>query len=393
MKKFVAREVRTLVVCLSTVLLCSSSLVAQGQQRLRIVVIEGEDAVNVIQQKTAVAPIVEVRDRNNNPVAGAAVTFAVKGGGAKATLGNGVRQVVVTTDAAGRASVAVNPVANGSLEIEASVSSGGQTATATIAQTNVATPADAAKASSGGGHTGLIITGAALGGAGIAGAKYYEKYKNERVDEPIVDVGCAMGRVGNPISAPAQGGTFSITFNVTCKWFATVENWMSVTPSSGDGSGTGLDLAGGQDVTLTLTVQPNTTPAARSGMVSLHNALLASWGPFNIAVNQAAAASAFILPGRAVVAMQSERCAVAAAIDSMRIQLDDSGGAMTMALSSCGGVTMVKGRVARSGDRITGHVTDPRGAIDIDGVIVGHELRATMNVAGATTSVVLVENQ
>src|SRR5262245_58970570 len=84
--------------------------------RLRIVVVEGEDSVNVIQQRTAVAPVVEVRDQNNNPVAGAAVTFAVKGGNAKATLGNGLRQLVVTTDAAGRATVAVNPVANGAIQ-------------------------------------------------------------------------------------------------------------------------------------------------------------------------------------------------------------------------------------------------------------------------------------
>ena len=36
-------------------------------------VVAGEDAVNVIQQRTAVAPVIEVRDQNNQPVAGAAV--------------------------------------------------------------------------------------------------------------------------------------------------------------------------------------------------------------------------------------------------------------------------------------------------------------------------------
>src|SRR5262245_51732369 len=49
---------------------------------LKIVVIKGEDAVNIIQQKTAVAPIVEVRDKNDLPVGGASVTFAVSGSGA-----------------------------------------------------------------------------------------------------------------------------------------------------------------------------------------------------------------------------------------------------------------------------------------------------------------------
>src|SRR5689334_20676708 len=46
----------------------------------RVVVVEGEHAVNVIQQKTATAPIVEVRDKNDQPVAGVNVTFAIRGG-------------------------------------------------------------------------------------------------------------------------------------------------------------------------------------------------------------------------------------------------------------------------------------------------------------------------
>jgi hypothetical protein len=45
---------------------------------LTIVVLEGEGAVNIIQQKTAVAPVVEVRDRNRQPVSGAIVRFALK---------------------------------------------------------------------------------------------------------------------------------------------------------------------------------------------------------------------------------------------------------------------------------------------------------------------------
>ena len=40
---------------------------------LRIVVVEGEAAINIVQQKTAVSPVIEVRDRNNQPVAGAVV--------------------------------------------------------------------------------------------------------------------------------------------------------------------------------------------------------------------------------------------------------------------------------------------------------------------------------
>ena len=57
------------------------------QGPFKIVILAGEDSVNVIQQKTAVAPLVEVRDRNNNPVSGVAVTFAVQGGKAAAFQG------------------------------------------------------------------------------------------------------------------------------------------------------------------------------------------------------------------------------------------------------------------------------------------------------------------
>ena len=58
---------------------------------LKIVVIEGEGAVNIIQQKTAVSPLVEVRDRNNQPVSGAVVTFTIQGGNNAAIAGGAQR--------------------------------------------------------------------------------------------------------------------------------------------------------------------------------------------------------------------------------------------------------------------------------------------------------------
>src|SRR4029453_3036600 len=80
---------------------------------LRIVVVAGEDAVNIIQQKTAVAPIVEVRDRNDQPVAGALVRFAIQGGRASF---RGARPLTATTDALGRATATgLTPTGTGSL--------------------------------------------------------------------------------------------------------------------------------------------------------------------------------------------------------------------------------------------------------------------------------------
>ncbi|MEQ1870251.1 MAG: PEGA domain-containing protein, partial [Vicinamibacterales bacterium] len=119
---------------------------------LTIVVVEGEDAVNIIQQRTAVAPVVEVRDRNNQPVPGALVRFAIRNG--RATF-SGARTLSVTTNAAGRAiATGLTPTSSGALQIGATASFGGQTAAVTIAQTNVLTAAQAAGVASAGGGAG-----------------------------------------------------------------------------------------------------------------------------------------------------------------------------------------------------------------------------------------------
>ncbi len=135
---------------------------------LKVVVIEGEDAVNIIQQKTAVAPVVEVRDRNDQPVAGAIVRFAIQGGRASF---NGARTLTVTTNVAGRAAVSgLTPTSSGAFQITASAAFQGQTAAATIAQTNVLTAAQAASAAaSGAGGAGSGAGSAAGGGAGGGG--------------------------------------------------------------------------------------------------------------------------------------------------------------------------------------------------------------------------------
>ena len=139
-------------------------------QALRVVVIEGEDAVNIIQQKTAVRPIVEVRDRNNLPVSGALVTFSIEGG--KAATFGGASTLTVATNAAGQAAVTgLTPSAAGAFQIQVSAAFQGQVATATIAQTNVLTAAQAAAASaaSGTGGTAGSAGGGTGGGAGGAG--------------------------------------------------------------------------------------------------------------------------------------------------------------------------------------------------------------------------------
>jgi hypothetical protein len=139
-----------------------------GHAALKIVVLQGEGAVNIIQQQTATAPLIEVRDQNDLPVAGAAVRFAIRSG--RAAFG-GARTLSVTTDAAGRAvATGFAPTGSGALQITATATFQGQAAAVTIAQTTVTTVAQAAAVSGAGasGASGGASAGAGAGGGGLS---------------------------------------------------------------------------------------------------------------------------------------------------------------------------------------------------------------------------------
>jgi len=134
---------------------------------LHIVVIEGEGAVNIIQQKTAVRPLVEVRDRNNVPVPGATVTFTI-GSGQPAAFAGGAPALTATTNASGQAVAAgFNAVRPGLVQIQVQAAHQGQTAAAVITQTNFATAAAAAAAGVAA-ASGAAAGGAAAGGGGLS---------------------------------------------------------------------------------------------------------------------------------------------------------------------------------------------------------------------------------
>lgn len=169
---------------------------------LKIVVIEGEDAVNIIQQKTAVAPIVEVRDSNNLPVSGATVTFSLSGQGA--SFAGGAQSLTVVTNAAGQATAAgLTPTATGAVQISASATFQGQTAIATITQSNVLTAAEAASTTTGatsasGGTSGTTSTSGATAGSGGGGLS----------GTTLGIIGAAVGG-GAVVATTASGGSSS----------------------------------------------------------------------------------------------------------------------------------------------------------------------------------------
>ena len=169
----------------------ASPAAAPNATALKIVILEGEGVVNIWTssplalmrgQQIAVAPVIEVRDRNDLPVSGATVTFAIAGG-RNATFANGAPTMTVMTNATGRAVAAgLNPVGTGAVQIAVQAVFQGQVAAAMIQQTNVAQTTSAMRSASAGavGKTGGglsrgviagIAGGAVAGGLGLAVAK------------------------------------------------------------------------------------------------------------------------------------------------------------------------------------------------------------------------------
>lgn len=136
--------VAALLLLPQSVPLLRAQTAAPPPRGLQIVILDGEGALNNIQQRTAREPIVQVQDENHKPVAGAAVLFALHPGsaGAGATFANGAESLSVTTDVNGVAH-AQGILANhlqGSWQVQVTASFGGLTATTVISEMNVLPP-------------------------------------------------------------------------------------------------------------------------------------------------------------------------------------------------------------------------------------------------------------
>jgi hypothetical protein len=127
-------------------MLCAAAMLAglpvRGQQNeLRIVVVQGQEAINLLPQGTGVSPVIEVRDAAGDPVGGAFVQISVRGRNAR--INGSFAPIEMLADADGRASVTVTPVARGTVRIDVTATFLGATATATISQRNAVTEAEA----------------------------------------------------------------------------------------------------------------------------------------------------------------------------------------------------------------------------------------------------------
>jgi hypothetical protein len=164
------RRAGAALVISSTFLVISSTLVttvALAQTPgIRIVVLEGQGAINNIQQHRAKEPVVQVVDASNTPVFGASVTFLLPDNGASGVFGQTGHMLTMLTDAKGQAvGRGLRPNSTpGRFQIRVTTSYHGETASAAIVQIN-AQPAGAAKG--GGGKKFLLL--ALIGGAAAGG--------------------------------------------------------------------------------------------------------------------------------------------------------------------------------------------------------------------------------
>lgn len=136
---------------------------------LKIVVLEGEGAVNDIRRRSATAPVVEVRDESDKPVAGAEVVFQLPPAGPGGVFYGWMRSQTVRSDAQGRAAASgytPNDQA-GRFNIKVTATLGNKRGSAVIAQSNAYRGGSAPGIS--GGRSGLwkILVGLGATGAVI----------------------------------------------------------------------------------------------------------------------------------------------------------------------------------------------------------------------------------
>jgi hypothetical protein len=155
----------TQTVCLLLVFcLLAAPAGAQGPN-IKLVIQEGQGAINNIQQHRAKEPVVQVTDENGAPIPQASVTFQLPETGAGGAFADGNKMLTVQTDEKGIAvghGLRPNQTA-GEFQIRVTASFQGASASAVISEINAA-PA----AASGGGSKKFLII-AAIGGAAAAG--------------------------------------------------------------------------------------------------------------------------------------------------------------------------------------------------------------------------------
>jgi hypothetical protein len=187
-------------------------------KKLNIVIVEGDGAINNVQQRVAREVIVQVDDENHKPLSGALVTFALPTGGPGGNFAGGANVFSAVTDASGRVTTSFTPNnLAGSFKLNINASFQGQTTSTSISQSNASGSATntAARGSSGGGisatTTALIVAAAAA--AVTVGVIATRKGSNSN-STPTIGIGRGTPTLGAP-GGFAQSGLQS---GSTPKW-------------------------------------------------------------------------------------------------------------------------------------------------------------------------------
>jgi len=160
---------------------------------LRIDVLEGSDAKNVVQQIAPKAIIVRVQDSNNRPVVGATIVFTAPQVGPSGDFENDARTIRILTGQDGRAAAGPyhpNSI-TGSYQIRVTADLQGVTGAVAIPQTNVGEKK---------GHGKLwatIAIGAAVGAAAFA-------FKGKDSGSSTTPTGPTITFGGSAVGAPKQ---------------------------------------------------------------------------------------------------------------------------------------------------------------------------------------------
>jgi hypothetical protein len=197
-----------LLSCLLTAQLRASPFQEEGSPptSLKIVIVEGDGAINNVKERTAREVIVEVQDENNKPVGGASVVFLLPNGGASGSFADGARMLAVVTGDNGRA-VATGLKPNGiagEFQIRVTANLGGSQASTSIGQTNAASVAAAGASSTkwiiilavaGGAAAGVAL---AAGGGGSTPAASSPPSTPPPPAVSLTTIGLGSGTVGQP---------------------------------------------------------------------------------------------------------------------------------------------------------------------------------------------------
>jgi hypothetical protein len=142
----------------------------EGPGSLKIVVIQGEGALNNIKNRTATQPVVEVRDENDKPVEGAEVVFQLPAAGPGGVFHGWMRNQTARTNAQGQAAASgFTPNEEpGRFNIKVTATTGKKSGTAVIAQSN-AVNGGAAGAQAGKSRKNLWIAIGVIAVAAIVG--------------------------------------------------------------------------------------------------------------------------------------------------------------------------------------------------------------------------------